>query len=155
MLDQTFVWLDDETVTTAKNTLLLASCLGPSDYIHMPLSVDPFKGSSRLNTDLDADGDGIITEEEWAAERASRGMAGMTTVTTKFQLAQDYPGSTVKNKLGPRNPLQPNTPFSNVALPEEPKVESQNYWTGKSHAHLSAAELFELELEAKRRRCGA
>ena len=37
----------------------------------MPISVDPFKGSSRLNADLDADGDGTITAEEWEAERAT------------------------------------------------------------------------------------
>ena len=115
----------------------------------MPLSVDPFKGSSRLNSDLDADGDGTITAEEWEAERASRGMAGMTTVTTKYQLAQDYPGSTVKNKLGPRNPLQPNTPFSNVALPAEPPAQPLNYWSNKSAALPTAAELFEMELAAK------
>ena len=48
----------------------------PADAIlaaRMPLSVDPFKGSSRLDSNLDADGDGTISAEEWEAERATRG----------------------------------------------------------------------------------
>ena len=115
----------------------------------MPISVNPFKGGSRLDKDLDADGDGTISAEEWEAERASRGMSGMTTVTTKYQLAQDYPGATVKNRLGPRNPSQPNTPFSNVKLPVAQVGQPLNYWNNKSAAHPTAAELFEMELAAK------
>ena len=78
--------------------------------------------SGKLDGELYADGDGIISQEEWEAEWASRGdlAAAVTRKTTKHQLAVDYPGATIKNKLGPQSPVVLNTPFTAVTLPADP-----------------------------------
>ena len=112
--------------------------------------------ANRMDTALDADGDGEITAEEWEAERASRGQlaSAVTRETTKYALAQDYAvntgpipwGSTVKNALGPRNPHVLNTPFTAVSLEETPKVapsEQPSGWWAKPEQEPSAAMLFE------------
>lgn len=114
----------------------------------MPISVDPFKGSSRLNADLDADGDGTITAEEWEAERATRGFVGMDRATTKHSLAQDYPGATVKNCIGPQSPHVHNTTYTNIKLPPNPpeNPENKKLWAGVNHAEPTAADLFEQQL---------
>ena len=114
----------------------------------MPISVDASKGSSRLDTNLDADGDGTITAEEWEAERASRGFIGMDRESTKFSLAQDFPGATVKNCVGPRSPHVHNTTYTNIKLPgngpENP--ENKTLWQGNNYSHPTAADLFEQQL---------
>lgn len=107
--------------------------------------------ANRMDTPLDADGDGIITQEEWDAEGASRGQlyAAVTRKTTKYTLAQDYPGSTVKNNLGPRNPHVLNTPFTAVDLGPETKIPpSQHEWWQAPKPDPTAAELFEAKLAA-------
>jgi len=107
------------------------------------LSVNASKGSSTLDKNLDADGDGIITAEEWEEERAGRGVLGNTTVTTKFALAQDYPGATVKNRLGPRNPHMLNTPFTNVGMQKDPPSPTSQVWGLPPSQEKTAAQLFE------------
>ena len=115
--------------------------------------------ANRLDTALDADGDGIITAEEIQAEGATRGelFSAVTRETTKYALAQDYAvkdgpipwGSTVKNALGPRNPHVLNTPFTAVALEETPKVppsQQESGWWAKPAQEPSAAMLFEKKL---------
>ena len=107
--------------------------------------------ANRLDTALDADGDGIITAEEIQAEGATRGelFSAVTRETTKYALAQDYPGSTVKNALGPRNPHVLNSPFTAVKLEETPKVapkdQPSGWWSGPKE-ELSAAQAFEKSL---------
>lgn len=114
----------------------------------MPISVDPFKGSSRLDKALDADGDGTITAEEWEAERASRGFVGMDRQSTKYSLAQDFPGATVKNCIGPQSPHVHNTTYTNIKLPANAPENPDNktYWAGTNHSAPTAADLFEQQL---------
>ena len=115
--------------------------------------------ANRMDTALDADGDGEITAEEWEAERATRGelASAVTRETTKYTRAQDYAvkdgpipwGSTVKNALGPRNPHVLNTPFTAVSLDETPKVPPQEQasgWWSKPEQEPSAAMMFEKQL---------
>ena len=122
----------------------------------MPLSVDPFKGSSRLNGDLDADGDGIISQEEWEKEWAERGdLAGaVTRKTTKHQLAVDFPGATIKNKIGPRSPMVLNTPFTAVTLPADPPPNPDMPWGKKPPVEMTAAEAFEAKIAARKAATG-
>ena len=78
-------------------------------------------------------------------------IVGNTVVTTKFALAQDYPGSTIKNKLGPRNPHMLNTPFTNVSLDGEmgPSIAS-TIWGKPAYHEPTAGEMFVKNLEAKK-----
>ena len=100
--------------------------------------------TGKLNRPLDADGDGKVSAEEWAAEIEARGILGNTKVTTKHALAEDYPGATVKNMLGPRNPHMMNTPFTNVTLPPEPS--SPPPASNKPYEKPTAASMFEKKL---------
>jgi hypothetical protein len=108
-----------------------------------------------LDTHPDADGDGIISQEEWEAEWASRGdLAGaVTRETTRHQLAVDYPGATIKNKIGPRSPHVLNTPFTAARLPaNSPPLEDKfvEYWGKAPQVEPTAAMLFEQSLANKR-----
>ena len=120
----------------------------PSQF---PVTRSPW--ANRMDTPLDADGDGIITEEEWEAERQSRGSlaSAVTRKTTAHSLATDYPGATVKNQLGPRNPHVLNTPFTAVPIEADKKTPpSQNIWWQKPKLEMTAAEAFEAKLAAQR-----
>ena len=110
---------------------------------------NPFK-SGTLDGELDADGDGKISQEEWEAEWASRGdlAAAVTRKTDKHHLAVDYPGATVKNKLGPRSPHVLNTPFTAFKLNDEAGATAPLY--GDPNAvPKTAAQLFEEELAVR------
>ena len=103
--------------------------------------------SGTLDGELDADGDGKISQEEWEAEWAQRGdIAGaVTRKTDKYHLAVDYPGATIKSKLGPRSPHVHNTPFTAVKLNDE-VGETTTLYGNPNAVPKTAAELFEEEL---------
>ena len=78
--------------------------------------------TGQLDKPLDADGDGMVSQEEWEAEWASRGdlATSVTRETTPYQLAVNYPGATIKNMIGPQDPHVKNTPFTAYKLPADP-----------------------------------
>ena len=112
----------------------------------MPISVDPFKGSSRLNADLDADGDGTITAEE-EAERATRGFVGMDRATTKHSLRRTTRVRRSKTASA-RSRCTCTTTYTNIKLPANPpeNPENKKLWAGVNHAEPTAADLFEQQL---------
>jgi len=107
---------------------------------------------SNMDKPLDADGDGIVSQEEWEEEWAMRGdIAGaVTRTTTPYQLAVNYPGATVKNQIGPRSPVVLNTPFTAVQLPANPPPNPDTPWSKGPVKEETAATMFEAQLKAAR-----
>ena len=83
-----------------------------------------------------------------------RPQRAVTRTTTKHQLAVDFPGSTIKNKIGPRSPVVLNTPFTAVTLPADPPPNPDMPWGKKPPVEMTAAEAFEAKIAARKAATG-